>query len=184
MKNAFHYSEASEASGTGFGAACFDLDGVLTDTDRPIHGMTPEEIAALPLNAAVVAKMEQAKAMGIPVVMVTRNDRYWIDQFLAAHSEIAHLFTDTLPCPTGNKSDAIKVWIEAHEIPEEQVFFVDDTLYERNDVERNVEGSQVVDPGEIHSLTLRRAKRTRSRTRRLLNRSGQALESNEVLLAA
>lgn len=180
MINALPSVDAPLDPDAGWGAGCFDLDGVITQDDAPpIHGMTVEEMRALPLNQEIVAKMRAAKALGIPVVMVTRNGLEWINRFLLAHPEIAPLLDDTIPCPSGKKSEAIRDYAETHGIPAGSIFFVDDTLYEREDVRTRIQGARVLDPHEIAVLKLKRLDLGREKIGSVL-----AVHGHQIPLAA
>lgn len=157
MRNAPYYGDAPEALHPGVGALFVDLDE--TFLKGTVTAMSDGELAEAELDPAVVAKIREALSFGIPVVMCTRNDDRLIERFFQAHPEARALFTDTIPCPTSQKSALIKAWLQAHGLTEEQAAFLDDNAGERGDVERNVKNSQVADPAEAHRVNLRKTRR-------------------------
>ncbi len=180
MRNAPYYGEAPEALKPGVGALFVDLDETLFR--GTVTAMSDGALAEAEMNPVVAAKIREAQALGIPVVMCTRNDDRLIERFFQAHPEARALFTDTLPCPTGLKSDRIKQWLREHGLTEEQAAFLDDNAGERRDVEQNVEGSQTADPAETHRVNLRK---TRGQVVSLFRRRHPSvMETDQVALAA
>jgi predicted enzyme involved in methoxymalonyl-ACP biosynthesis len=156
MKNALHPNfEAPDASlEIEAGVLFVDLDE--TFLDGTVTRMTDEELENANLISGVLSKIQQAKTMGIPVVMVTRNNHSLIERFFEAKPQTRSLFDEAIACEVGQKSSAIQSYLNKNGITSKKALFADDTAGERSDVSRNTKGVRAIHPNEADNIILKR----------------------------
>lgn len=158
MKNALHLnSEALDASlrieAGKAGAVFVDLDEtILAGT---VVDLSDEELENNPLIQETLNLIYQAKGLGIPVVMITRNNEKHINRFFSANPYLRGLFDEIIPCEIGQKSSPIKNCLKEKQIDPKNAVFIDDTSGELMDVERNTEGVHAFHPNQTNQIDLK-----------------------------
>lgn len=127
-----------------------DLD--YTFFDGMVVRMTDEELMEAPLIGAVVALIHQAKALGKPVKMLTRNTPAMIERFFEAKPETRAFFDEIISSTT--KGFDLKANLSKN--GKTRALFVDDTPGERADVDMNTEGVRSIDPAEAGNIKLKK----------------------------
>ena len=148
--NIEHLSSPSEVQA---GALFVDLDE--TFLDGTVVNMTDEELENAGLISKTLSVVRKANDLGIPVVMVTRNSMPLINRFFTAKPGLRSLFSETIPCETGQKSEPIKNFLEINNIDPERAIFLDDTSGERDDVKNNSNGTIALDPDNADNINLK-----------------------------
>jgi hypothetical protein len=132
------------------GVLFVDLDE--TVLDGTVTCMTDEELINADLIQSTIRLIHSIRNIGIPVVMVTRNNYDAIDRFFNAKPELRHLFDDEIACEIGKKSEPINSYLIRNNI--KKALFVDDTGFERMDVERSTEEVIALHPNEADKVNL------------------------------
>lgn len=108
-----------------------DLDETLLD--GTVCEMSDEELDEAGIIQYTINLIQQAKAQGIQVVMVTRNKNHHIDRFFESKPELRSLFDEIISCQ-GEKSHLINCDLLSRGIKPENSLFIDDNPTEIDDV--------------------------------------------------
>ena len=157
MKNALHPNLENQISPNGIEAEVFFVDLDETLLDGTVIRMTDEELENAELISEILSKIHQAKTLGISLVMVTRNSNKLIERFFAAKPQTRALFDEAIACEVGQKSSAIKSYLNKNGVASKKAIFADDTAGELSDVAQNTEAVCAIHPNEANQITLKRA---------------------------
>jgi len=130
-----------------------DLD--LTLFDGIVIDSSDEELENAPLIAETISLIHKAKALGMRIVMVTRNSLELIERFFGAKPQLRALFDEIIACEVGQKSSPIKESLAKNNIAPQHALFVDDTGGERADVEGNIPGMLALSPESVGKIQLK-----------------------------
>jgi len=133
--------------------AAFFVDLDLTILNGIACQMSDDELREADFIDPTMDKINSAKALGMPVVIVSRNTRDTLIRVFELHPELAGLFDQVIPT-SNRKSDCINEYLAANDIEPENAVFVDDTAKELTDVAENSEGVQAVNTDQVSSLKL------------------------------
>jgi|GEM_PF-3212074 len=156
MKNALHPNGEPLYASKAVEAEVLFVDLDETFLDGTVTSLSDEELLTCPLICETLDLIHQAKAMGIPVVLVTRNNEEGIERFFRTRPQLRDLFDELIACETGGKSDPIKTYMESRRIDPQKALFLDDTLGERDEVKMNAKGVQAFNPDNVRQLNLKR----------------------------
>ena len=153
------HCEAPRASNEVKASVLFvDLDETLLD--GTVGCMLDEELDEADVIYTTFNLIQNARNLGIPVVMVTRNKTRNINRFFESKSELLPLFDDVISCQ-GEKSHLINCYLSAHGIEPENSLFVDDNPVEIDDVKSI--GVKTVYPHNTSNIILDKPKLTKEK---------------------
>jgi len=108
-----------------------DLDETILD--GTVCELSDEELDGAGIIQTTINLMQNAKNLGIPIVMVTRNKNHHIDRFFESKPELRPLFDEVISCQ-GEKSHLINCHLSALGIEPDKSLFIDDNPNEIDDV--------------------------------------------------
>jgi len=128
-----------------------DLDE--TTLDGTASQMSDEELEQDQLKSATMAKISQARALGLSVVMLTRNTPAMVDRVLRIRDDLNSIFDHTLPT-SEKKSTMINDHLRAKGLKPAEAAFIDDNAAELSDVEQGSDGVVAINTNNVSSLNL------------------------------
>lgn len=131
------------------GVLFVDLDETILD--GTVNSLSDEELRNRPLHPATMHLLIRAQMLGMPIIMVTRNDEALYERFFNAFPQMRMLFTEVYG---GNfsKSGPIESVLRRYNLEAHQAIFIDDTGTERSDVENNT-GVLSIHPRDCHQVS-------------------------------
>ncbi len=170
MPNVYPSHLETPLSSTDVEAEVLFVDLDETILDGTVSRLTDGELEKTQLIDETIRKMEQARALSIPIVMVTRNNDEAIGRFFEAYPEMRVFFSETLAVENRRKSEAIDYYLRRTELSVKKAAFIDDTAGERDDVERYVDGIRSSHPNETFNITAAKTDAVQEERKKLLER--------------